>query len=58
LKQVTPEKNAILDKFISFGIQSKNAFETQSLLQLKNEYCNKSKCLECAVGIELLKKVN
>jgi hypothetical protein len=58
LKQVTPEKNAVLDKFISFGIQSKNAFETQSLLQLKNEYCNKSKCLECAVGIELLKKVN
>lgn len=58
LKQVTPEKNAVLDKFISFGIQSKNAFETQSLLQLKNEYCNKSKCLECAIGIELLKKVN
>ena len=58
LKQVAPEKNAVLDKFISFGIQSKNAFETQSLLQLKNEYCNKSKCLECAIGIELLKKVN
>lgn len=57
LKEVTPEKNAIIDKFNSFGIVSKSAFETQSLLQLKNEYCNKSKCLECSVGIELLKKL-
>ncbi|MFV5688475.1 DUF2851 family protein [Flavobacterium sp. ZT3R25] len=56
LNEVAPEKNAIMDKFSSFGIQSKSAFETQSLLQLKNEYCNKSKCLECAVGMELLKK--
>lgn len=55
LSEVAPEKNAILDKFSSFGIKSKNAFETQSLLQLKNEYCNKSRCLECAIGIELMK---
>ena len=55
LIEVGPEKNAIIDKFSSFGIQSKNAFETQSLLQLKNEYCNKSKCLECGIGMELLK---
>lgn len=58
LNEVTPEKNAIIDKFRTFGIPSKSAFETQSLLQLKNEYCNKSKCLECAVGMELLKKDN
>jgi hypothetical protein len=56
LNKVTPEKNAILDKFGSFGINPKNAFESQSLLQLKNEYCNKSRCLECAIGMELLKK--
>lgn len=55
LNQVEPEKNAILDKFSSFGIHSKNAFETQSLLQLKNEYCSKSRCLDCAIGTELLK---
>lgn len=53
--KISPEKNAIIDKFSSFGIKSINAFETQSLLQLKNEYCNKSKCLECAIGMELLK---
>ncbi|WP_414000294.1 DUF2851 family protein [Flavobacterium sp. W1B] len=55
LNEIAPEKNAIMDKFIFFGIKPKSSFETQSLLQLKNEYCNKSKCLECAVGIDLLK---
>ena len=55
LMQIQPEQNAIIDKFTSFGLKSKNAFESQSLLQLKNEYCNKGKCLECAVGVELLK---
>ena len=56
LNEVAPEKNAIMDKFSSFGINPKNAFDSQSLLQLKNEYCNKSRCLECAIGMELLKK--
>lgn len=56
LNEVAAEKNAIIEKFTSFGILSKTAFETQSLLQLKNEYCNKSKCLECAIGMDLIKK--
>jgi hypothetical protein len=55
LREVASEKNVIVDKFSGFGIKSKNAFETQSLLQLKNEYCNRGKCLQCAVGIQLLK---
>ena len=55
LQEMAPEKNAIIDKFKFFGIAAKNAFDTQSLLQLKNEYCNKSKCMSCAIGIELIK---
>ena len=55
LNDVAPEKNSVIEKFNSFGIKAKNAFETQSLLQLKNEYCNKNKCLDCAIGMELLK---
>ena len=52
---IAPEKNAIVDKFKSFGIASHSALKTQSLLQLKNEYCNAKKCLQCAIGIELIK---
>ncbi|MFD2941268.1 DUF2851 family protein [Flavobacterium notoginsengisoli] len=55
MNEVAPEKNAITDKFISFGIQSKNAFESQTLLELKNEYCNHKACLKCVIGVELLK---
>ena len=55
LESITPEQNAIIQKFHDFGIIANNAFETQSLLQLKNEYCNKSQCLNCAIGTELLK---
>lgn len=55
LQQLAAESNAVIQKFGAFGWQALNAFESQALLQLKNEYCNKSKCLECAIGMELLK---
>jgi len=53
--QLSAETNAVIDKFRSLSISVKNAFESQSLLQLKNDYCIKSRCMECAVGSELLK---
>lgn len=56
LREVAAEKNAVVDRFSAFGIKAKNAFETQSLLQLKNEYCTHGKCLQCAIGIQLLKE--
>lgn len=55
LTKLPSEKNAVLDKFAFFGVKSKNAFEGQALLQLKNEYCNQKKCLKCSIGLELLK---
>lgn len=55
MQQVVAEKNRVVTKFDSFGIPSKNALDTQSLLQLKNEYCDKGRCLECAIGTRLLK---
>ena len=50
-----PEKNIVIDKFASIGIFAENAFQSQSLLQLKNEYCDAKKCLQCAIGAFLLK---
>ena len=55
LQKVAPEKNAIVRKFIEFGIKAENAFDSQTFLQLKNEYCNNGKCMQCAIGMELLK---
>lgn len=56
MKSIHSEKNSIIDKFATIGVHSKNAFDSQSLLQLKKEYCDVKKCLECAVGLYLLKK--
>ena len=55
IRQIQPEKNAIIQKFSYFNIPSKTAFDSQSLLQLKKEYCENNKCLSCAIGIHLIK---
>jgi hypothetical protein len=55
IANIKPEKNVVISKFNEINIKTKTAFETQALLQLKNEYCNKQLCLSCAVGKELLK---
>lgn len=56
LEQLSSEKNNIIEKFAELGIKSKNAANSQSLLELKNEYCSFKKCLNCGIGISLLKK--
>ena len=55
LEEVPPEKNNIISKWIELGVVPKSAYETQALLQLKNEYCTKKRCLECAIGGGILK---
>ena len=55
LRNVQPEKNTIVDKFRQFKAAADSAYDTQALLQLKNEYCNHKKCLKCGIGLELLK---
>jgi hypothetical protein len=56
LLEITAEKNSITRGFALLATGNKNAFDSQSLIQLKNEYCNKKRCLDCAVGNALLKK--
>jgi len=55
LMEVAAERNSVVQKFTSFGIEAANAFQSQSLLELKSEYCSKKRCLECAIGDALLK---
>ena len=55
---IPAEKNVIIENFAKFGIKSDSALQSQALLELKNEYCNKSRCLQCAIGISLLKSTD
>ena len=54
IQSIASEKNSIVEKFNSLKQVSASALQSQALLQLKNEYCNKNKCLQCAVGNTLL----
>lgn len=56
LKKMKPEKNSIISKFSEIGVSSKNALDTQALLELKNNYCAPKRCLECAIGNTILKR--
>lgn len=56
IRQIASEKNSIISKFTDLKIQSKNAMESQALLELKNNYCTKKRCLNCAIGNNLLRK--
>ncbi len=52
--KIAAENNSIIKKYENLGLQVKNAKDSQSLLELYNGYCTKNKCLQCAVGSELL----
>ncbi len=56
IQQIKPEKNSIVSKFLDLKLNAKNAFESQALLELKNNYCAKKRCLQCAIGNCLLRK--
>lgn len=54
LESLKPECNSIVENFYNCGIIANNALETQALIQLKREYCDKRKCLYCKIGYFLL----
>jgi hypothetical protein len=55
LEQTDGENNSIINKWKTLGISADNAYSSQALLQLKNEYCESKKCLNCSIGNYLLK---
>jgi Protein of unknown function (DUF2851) len=54
LRQMRSEHNAIIAQWTSHGIHSANALESQALLELKATFCDERRCLDCAVGRELM----
>jgi hypothetical protein len=54
LSEAAPESNSILTGWTGLGIVNKNAADSQALLELKKEYCDGKKCLDCAIGKLLL----
>lgn len=55
LEQLAPENNNIVRLWRACGLDAANAADTQALIQLKKEYCDKKDCLRCRFGYEYLK---
>lgn len=54
IQEIRAEQNEILARWKELGIKIKSAAESQALLELKKEYCQRKRCLECEVGKFLL----
>ena len=50
LENISPEENIIISEWKKAGIKAESAFYSQALIQLRNEYCKKRKCLNCRIG--------
>lgn len=54
MEEIKAEKNNITRVFESRKIKAQNALESQALIELKTNYCDKKKCLNCMIGHKLL----
>ncbi|MFC4636522.1 DUF2851 family protein [Dokdonia ponticola] len=53
---IQAEQNSIIKKYNTLRPKAENALQSQALIQLKKEYCNVHKCLQCSVGNWLIGK--
>lgn len=54
LSSLPPENNHVMNLWKDLGIRIKNAFDSQGLLELFNDFCSKKKCIGCSIGMQLL----
>lgn len=55
LEALPAENNKITRMWATHGWASANAADSQSLIQLFNSYCSSKRCLECAVGLSIIR---
>lgn len=56
LGELRAENNYVTRMWNELGLKVDNAADSQALLQLKKEYCDKKKCLYCRIGFEYLRR--
>lgn len=58
LDQMKAENNAVSRIYKNLGFEMKTAFHSQGVIQLNTHYCKPKKCLNCAIGIDVMKTKN
>lgn len=56
LEALPAEENHITEMWEDLGLTIKTAFDSQASIELYNNFCTQKRCLQCNVGIEILKK--
>ncbi|MCR5818118.1 MAG: DUF2851 family protein [Prevotella sp.] len=56
LEQLKAENNHIVSTWQECGLEAHSAGDSQALIQLKNEYCDRRDCLRCRFGYEYLSR--
>ncbi|MBK7130413.1 MAG: DUF2851 family protein [Crocinitomicaceae bacterium] len=55
LSELPAEKNSLIEKWKKLNLSASSAYDTQALIEQKNEFCDKKKCLICSIGNSLLR---
>jgi hypothetical protein len=56
LQDLPGEVNSITKKWVTLGVDAKTAAQSQALIELKNNYCDLKKCLNCRIGNALIRR--
>jgi hypothetical protein len=50
-----PEQNQIITDWQEAGKKAQNAGQAQALIELRTQFCDKKRCTQCAVGVQILR---
>lgn len=56
LTQIKSENNHKIDIWKELNFEPHNAYDSQSLIEMYDSFCSQKKCLDCSIGVQLLKK--
>lgn len=56
LESLPGETSSDIKRWKKAGMETGNALKTQALIQLKRAYCDRKRCLECRIGVKILRQ--
>lgn len=56
MARLPAEENSVIKGWKETGMEAECAADSQALLELRQSYCEQKKCLDCAIGVRLLRQ--